>query len=103
MKQTVLVLAASATLGLFTLASAAPDGDGERRKRRGPPPEAIEACAELALDDACSVTLRGELKEGICFAGPDNKGPLACRPDDAPDHHGPPPGERPDGDRPDRD
>ena len=92
MKQTILILAALGTLGFMSLAVAAPpDGsDSDDRKRRGPPPEAIEACQELKVEDACSVTLRGEDKVGTCFAGPDNRGPLACRPNDAPDRRGPP-------------
>ncbi len=93
MKQPILILAVLGVLGSLSLAGAAPpdrSGDGQA-KRRGPPPEAIEACEDLALDDACSVTLRGEEKTGTCFAGPDGRGPRACRPDDAPTHEGPPP------------
>lgn len=60
--------------------------DGERR---GPPPEAIEACDGAAMGDACSFSGRdGEAVRGVCWAPEDDK-PLACRPDDAP----PPPGD----------
>jgi hypothetical protein len=50
-----------------------------------PPQEAIDACASLARDAACSVTLDGNTLDGTCV-GPDDK-PLACMPEG----FGPPP------------
>ena len=53
-----------------------------------PPREAFEACAKLKAGDACTVTLGTHTITGVCAAGPDGTGPLACRPDHPP---GPPP------------
>lgn len=45
-------------------------GDGNRgsdRERRGPPPEAFEACASAAQGDVCEVqTRRGDVRTGEC-------------------------------------
>lgn len=52
----------------------------ESGKRRGPPPEAIEACASLSAGEACAFTgRRGDLS-GICFA-PREELALACAPE----------------------
>lgn len=63
--------------------------EGEKSERRGPPPEAFEACEGKAAGDVCSVTTkRGEL-EGTCKA-PKDKKPV-CAPKDRPhkgDRHG---------------
>lgn len=57
-------------------------------ERRGPPPEALEACAELSAGDACTVDGPRGTAEGTCEAPPDRSdAELACRPDDM----GPPP------------
>lgn len=65
-----------------------PGRDGGDRPH-GPPPEAFEACLDLAEDDACSFAGRdGEELAGTCIAGPRDDLPLACRPDG---HRGPPP------------
>lgn len=60
--------------GLVTLAGAAPE------ERRGPPAEAVEACAEQAEGDECTVELRGRTMSGTCVAGPEESDPLACMP-----------------------
>jgi hypothetical protein len=62
----------------------------------GPPPEALAACQELAVDAACSVKLGERTITGKCMQGPGADHPLACRPDRplGPHpgmHHGPPP------------
>jgi hypothetical protein len=54
----------------------------------GPPPEAIQACSGRATGDACSMTHGDHALAGTCASGPDGNGPLACRPDGAPPHHG---------------
>ena len=56
--------------------------DSETRKRKGPPPEAIEACAELNEGDACGFVSqrRGEI-QGSCFVPPKQGAVLACKPD----------------------
>lgn len=67
-----------------TAAIANPDSD--RGERRGPPPEALEACASLSEGDACGFSGRdGETLAGTCFAPPSDDVELACRPDNAPD------------------
>ena len=51
------------------------------RGRRGPPPEAVEACDGKASGDACSFTgRRGENLEGVCGIGRGGGTQLACRP-----------------------
>jgi len=72
--------------GLATTASARPgDGGG----RRGPPPEAIEACEGKSANDPCSFTGRrdDDTIEGTCFAPPDID-QLACAPEGGPPEHG---------------
>lgn len=58
-------------------------GDDEHRGRRGPPPEALEACAAHVEGDACTFEgRRGEDLQGVCFVP--REGELACRPEGAP-------------------
>ncbi|MEM9208276.1 MAG: hypothetical protein AAGA61_03440 [Pseudomonadota bacterium] len=74
-----------ATAMLFAGAAVAQDNErGQRNgERRGPPPEAVEACAAATDGDPCSFEgRRGESLEGTCD-GPDDR-PLACRPANAP-------------------
>lgn len=62
-------------------------------EHRGPPPEAVTACASLAANAACSFAGRGgETVKGTCATGPDGAA-LACRPEGhgPGGHHGPPP------------
>jgi hypothetical protein len=54
----------------------------------GPPPEAVEACESLEVDDECSFEHRGEQLNGTCTEGPRSDLPLACLPEG---HQGPPP------------
>jgi len=62
-----------------TFASAKPD-DNQDRERRGPPPEAFEACANLSEDAACSFQgRRGDL-EGICIIPRHDDEALVCAP-----------------------
>ena len=60
----------------------------EQRPRRAPPQEAVDACARLAVDQACRFTFDGRDHEGVCRRGPDGQGTLACAP-----RQGPPPQE----------
>lgn len=79
-------------------AAVAQDGQGKRGEgeRRGPPPEALEACEGKAAGDACAFEgRRGEAVEGQCFT-PDEERPLACRPERPLDG---PPGPPPEGER----
>jgi len=62
-----------------------PNGDGPlacapKGPPPGPPPEAVQACANLAKGDACKVTLGDRTLEGTCVSGPSGKEPLACMP-----------------------
>lgn len=63
-------------------------------ERRGPPPEALEACEGLDEGSECSMTLGGHTVEGSCVAGPNDDDPLACLPKGGPrggGHRAPPP------------
>lgn len=74
------------------------EGEGHNRgKRRGPPPEAIEACQAQSVGDSCGfVSPKGNDIEGVCeIMGADT---IACLPDNRPPHGkgkpgGPPPNE----------
>ncbi|MCA9592389.1 MAG: hypothetical protein KC776_03735, partial [Myxococcales bacterium] len=58
---------------------------------KGPPKEAVDACANLSSGDACAVQLGGESHDGKCVNGPHGELPIACLPNDMP----PPPPEAP--------
>ena len=74
-----------------SLSCAAP---GDRGRPQGPPPEALEACTDLAEGDACRFTgRRNDEITGTCIALPGGEEGLACAPEG-----GPPDGGR----RPDR-
>lgn len=63
---------------------APPDQDRPARPptgRRPPPPESIEACRHLDLDQLCRFTRNGGEHEGSCRRGPDGTEPLHCAPD----------------------
>lgn len=63
-------------------ADAQPQGQSQDGQRRGPPPQAIDACKSLKTGDACSFTGPHGDMQGTCFAPPDKA--LACRPANAP-------------------
>lgn len=66
----------------FSVAQAAPAGQGSRAGR--PPREALEACANVKPQSACSFSSReGETVEGKCMS-PKADVPLACVPANAP-------------------
>lgn len=78
----VLLLASLATTAF------AQPGRGDSGGRRGPPPEAIEACAGKSANDACSFTgRRDDTIEGTCFAPP-GIDELACAPEGGPPERG---------------
>ena len=60
----------------------------EPARRRGPPAEAITACAGLSEGTSCGFTVNGNNLTGTCRVGPNNEA-AACRP--AGGRHGPPP------------
>lgn len=58
----------------------------ERGGPHGPPPDAIEACAELSEGAACSFAGRhGDTLQGSCVVDERGSSGLACLPADAPD------------------
>ena len=70
-----------------TIASAEPEQ--ESGKRRGPPPEAIEACADQAEGAACTFSGRRGDVSGSCIVPPNGEEALACAPEGGPPrHHG---------------
>lgn len=79
-------------LGLSLILSACafaeqPAGDREERGRRGPPPEAIEACASASAGGSCSFTgRRGETLKGTCETVREEQ--LVCVPENAPERPG---------------
>lgn len=59
----------------------------------GPPKEALAACEGLAAGAECKVELEARSIAGQCRKGPEDKGALACAPNDRPPppaHHPPP-------------
>ncbi len=71
-----------------TALSGSGSGSGPQGPGRGPPREAVTACAGLSANAACAFTFEGTNVTGTCFAPPSG-GALACRPDNLPP---PPPG-----------
>jgi hypothetical protein len=76
---------------LATTACAQPGGGpggGQGQGRRGPPPEALDACQGKQADDQCSFTGRNdETITGVCFA-PQGVDELACAPEGGPPGRG---------------
>ena len=77
---TLIKTAAFSALILFTTTAMA--HDGKKRGHRGPPPQAIEACANGAVDQACEFAGRsGDAVSGTCVVPRrDDSGALACKP-----------------------
>lgn len=70
-----------AILAAVANSSMANEGNNNRG-HRGPPPEAIEACSNASVDQACQFTgRRGETLSGTCFSvGENDSQGLACKP-----------------------
>lgn len=90
-QRTVAMVLVLTTCSSIYSANAQNDDRGD--KRRGPPPEAFEACAELASGDSCEmVGRRGEDLLGTCIVPRDDDEALVCMPENAPErgeHHFP--------------
>jgi len=71
----------------FGLLGQAQPPSGSDRGRRGPPPEAFEACSGASEGQACTVDTPHGTLEGTCRQVPDAE-ELACVPND---HRGGPP------------
>jgi hypothetical protein len=76
-----LLLALIGAVMIFTAVATQAQGRRPRGKRRGPPPQAIEACKGKAEGDTCSFESRrrGPI-EGVCKRRRQPDMPLACRP-----------------------
>lgn len=73
----------------FVYMTTTPWAYAERENRgrpHGPPPEAVEACANLAEGDACSFSGRRGEVEGTCIVPPQDEETLACAPEGGPPH-----------------
>lgn len=79
---TITALAILAACLTSTYANAEPDQ--RSGNRRGPPPQAIEACANQSEGAACSFTGRRGEVEGSCIAPPQDQDELACAPEGGP-------------------
>ena len=74
-----VIAAATAIIGLLTVSCWASNGPGERGERRGPPPEAVEACKGKSEGTTVEFTNRGgEKMKGTCRQ---SGGQLAAMPD----------------------
>ncbi len=86
----------SATLAVAASASSLGEGPPGGRRGQGPPEEALAACAETSVGEACSfIGPRGESHDGTCTVRPDDSEQVVCRPDNWPgregrDRRGPP-------------
>ena len=75
-----LASASLLTCLLYTSLSCAAPND--RGRPQGPPPEAIDACANLSEGDSCSFTgRRDDTVEGTCMRPPEGGDELACAPE----------------------
>lgn len=83
-KLATILAAGALSFGLF--ADAQPS-NGSERERRGPPPEAIEACSGASEGQDCVVETPHGTLEGTCRRMPDGD-ELACVPNN---HRGGPP------------
>ena len=79
--QTVSKLIAVGLLSLIVSSHAFAGKGGDGRERRGPPPEALEACASLNLDQACSFTSPHGEVSGTCIVPKNDDSALACKPE----------------------
>lgn len=69
---------------LVTQVATAQPGGGSG-ERRGPPPEAYEACADLAAGDSCEMTgRRGDTMQGSCIVPKEDEDSLVCAPEGGP-------------------
>jgi hypothetical protein len=70
---------------LVTQVACAQPAGGERGERRGPPPEAYEACADLTAGDSCEMTgRRGDSMQGSCIVPSEEEDTLVCAPEGGP-------------------
>ncbi|MFK8030602.1 MAG: hypothetical protein AB8G18_10205 [Gammaproteobacteria bacterium] len=78
-------IAAAAVVATCLLAPFATAEDENRGKRRGPPPEAIEACSGMEEGSICSFSgRRGDEVQGSCIVIPNDSETVACAPEGGP-------------------
>ena len=78
-KHSILLLLCASLLAVSSV-NAQEERSG-KKSRKGPPLEALVACENLSLDNACSFTSKrhGEV-EGTCIAPKNGDSLLACKP-----------------------
>ena len=75
-----LILATALMTTVYAQSGLAERSGDQRGGRRGPPPEAIEACSGQSEGASCSFTGRNdEQLSGTCFTPQESQ--LACKPD----------------------
>ena len=67
--------------GLSLASSALARPEGGDRGKRGAPPQAIEACADKTVDQACEFNGRRGTVAGICFTPSEDNSELVCKPE----------------------
>ena len=83
-KITRSITLATILVSAFATSMAFAGSDKQSGKRRGPPPEAIEVCAEQTEGDACAFTGRRGDVTGTCIVRPRGEEILACAPEGGP-------------------
>ena len=80
-KSKAIILGVS--LALLSMGAFAQKEDGKQRgERRGPPAEAVEACAALSTDQACSfIGRRDKDVSGMCVINKNDESQLVCKPE----------------------
>ena len=84
MNKQTLLFSALFSLVVFSNSSFAEGRQKGQRdgQKNGPPPEAIEACSNVAEGASCQFTGRhGEELTGICFIPSEGENTLACKPE----------------------
>lgn len=83
--QSKLKLASTSLLACLLYTSLTCAAPNDRGRPQGPPPEAIESCANLSEGDSCSFTgRRDDTVEGTCMSPPEGDDELACAPEGGP-------------------
>lgn len=84
-KNTIRTMTLAAFLvAVFSATSTTAGSDKKSGKRRGPPPQAIEACAEQEEGSACAFSGRRGDVSGTCLVPPRGEHALVCAPENRP-------------------
>ena len=88
--QVIMKAIAISFLSLFVVLFLSSINANAKPERRGPPSEAIDACANKTEKEACTfISHKGHNIEGNCIVPPRNEAVLVCAPDGGPPHHRP--------------